>query len=54
MAITSDMKKCNDKLDWTFTRNALLIWVFFSDTWISWMMQCITNSSFKVIINDKK
>lgn len=45
MAIKLGMKKAYDQLEWSFI-------VGFSNTWTERIMQCITTTSFNVIVNN--
>lgn len=52
MTIKLDTEKAYDKVDWEFI-NKCFATLGIYDTWIHWMIQCITTLSFKVIVNDR-
>lgn len=52
IAIKLDMKKAYDKLDWNFIRKCSQD-LGFTDKWANWTMQCITTTTFKVMVNGK-
>lgn len=51
MAIKKDMEKACDRLECDFVKKYLTD-LGFCARWSNWIIQCITTSSFKVIVND--
>lgn len=49
MDVKLDMAKAYDRLDWDFTRKCFFNFGF-HDKWIIWIMQCISTTSFNVIV----
>lgn len=50
MALKLDISKTYDKVEWSFLRHTMER-LGFSNKWINLVMDCITTSSFSVIIN---
>lgn len=50
MFIKLDMAKAYDWVSWEFLQNILLAFGF-KDEWVSWVLSCVTSSSFSVLIN---
>ena len=50
MAIMTDMSKSYDRMEWTFIE-AVLRKLGFSETWITWIMRCVTSVKYKVLMN---
>ncbi|KAK6796397.1 hypothetical protein RDI58_004098 [Solanum bulbocastanum] len=50
MALKLDMAKAYDKVEWIYVQS-LLLKMGFLDTFISWIMQCITTPTYKFNIN---
>ncbi|XP_057868067.2 uncharacterized protein LOC131075253 [Cryptomeria japonica] len=50
MFIKLDMAKAYDRVKWSFLQKILLAFGFSSD-WVSWVLSCVTSSSFSVIMN---
>ena len=51
MAVKTDMSKAYDRIEWEFIAKVLKR-MGFHDTWIQWIMQCITTVSYSYLIND--
>ena len=47
-----EFAKAYDSIDWCFLWNALLRWGF-SETWVHWVKQCVTTSTFAVLLNGR-
>ena len=50
MAIKLDMEKAYDRLEWPFILNVLRNFGF-DERWINWITECISNTSFSILIN---
>lgn len=50
MAIKADMEKAYDQVEWAFVLK-ILEQFGFHPTWFNWVKQCITSSSFSVLLN---
>ncbi|XP_048613351.1 uncharacterized protein LOC125587199 [Brassica napus] len=50
MAIKTDMSKGYDRLEWEFI-SAVLKKMGFSDTWIEWIMRCVSSVKYHVLFN---
>lgn len=50
IATKMDMSKANDRIEWTFLRDVLSRFGF-SETWISWIMTCVTTVSYSYLVN---
>lgn len=52
MAAKTDISKAYDRLEWSFIR-VVLERMGFCDTWIMWMMQCISTVSYSFLLNNE-
>ena len=50
MGLKIDMEKAYDRLEWCFLEKVLQAFGFPS-IWIQWVMQCVTTTSFSILIN---
>ena len=50
MAIMTDMGKAYDRLEWEFI-SVVMKKMGFSDTWIEWIMQCVSSMKYHVLFN---
>jgi hypothetical protein len=50
MAVKLDMEKAFDPMEWEFLLRILAL-LGFNSTWIQWIRQCITTTSFSIMIN---
>ena len=50
-AIKLDMEKAYDIIEWDFIFKVLMEMGFHS-TWISWIKECISSTSYSLIVND--
>lgn len=50
MGIKIDMEKAYDRVKWKFLARVMKCFGF-PNTWIHWVMQCVTTTSFSVLIN---
>ena len=50
MAIKLDMEKAYDRLEWPFILNVLRNFGF-DERWINWVSECISTTSFSILIN---
>ena len=53
MALKLDLQKAYDRLNWNFLQTVLNNFGF-HDTFVNWVMQCVTTISFSVLINGGK
>ena len=51
MGLKIDMEKAYYRLEWCFLEKVLQAFGFPS-IWIQWVMQCVTTTSFSILIND--
>lgn len=49
-ALKVDMSKAYDRVDWNFLR-AVLNAMNFNDSWVKWIMECVTTVNYTLIIN---
>lgn len=52
MAVKTDISKAYDRLEWTFIQ-CVLERMGFCQTWISWMMQCVSTVSYSFRLNNE-
>lgn len=52
MAVKTNISKAYDRLEWSFIR-AMLERMGFCDTWIMWMMQCVSTVSYSFLLNNE-
>ena len=50
LALKIDMEKAYDRLEWNFLEKVLHCFGF-SSIWIQWVMQCVSTTSFSILIN---
>ena len=50
MGLKIDMEKAYDRLEWCFPEKVLHGFGF-PNIWIQWVMQCVTTTSFSMLIN---
>ncbi|XP_010468796.1 PREDICTED: uncharacterized protein LOC104748915 [Camelina sativa] len=50
MAIKTDMSKAYDRVEWAFVEE-ILRKMGFAETWISWIMFCVTSVEYRVLLN---
>ncbi|PNX71244.1 ribonuclease H, partial [Trifolium pratense] len=53
LALKIDISKAYDKVDWGFMRG-MLERLGFSNTWIHWMMLCVSSVNYSVLVNFEK
>ena len=52
VAVKTDISKAYDRLEWSFIR-VVLERMGFCDTWIMWMMQCVSTVSYSFLLNNE-
>lgn len=52
MAVKTDISKAYDRLEWSFVRSALEK-MGFCDTWVNWMMECVSTVSYSFLLNNQ-
>ncbi|XP_058777081.1 uncharacterized protein LOC131651432, partial [Vicia villosa] len=50
LALKIDISKAYDRVDWGFLRGVLQK-MGFAETWIKWMMMCVTSVNYSVLVN---
>jgi hypothetical protein len=50
MAVKLDMEKAFDSMEWGFLLEIMKL-LGFSSIWINWICQCISTSSFSILLN---
>jgi hypothetical protein len=53
LALKIDISKAYDKVDWGFLKG-VLIRMGFSDTWVQWMMLCVSSVNYSALVNFEK
>jgi hypothetical protein len=50
IALKLDISKVYDRVDWGFLRG-VLVKLGFNDTWVQWMMMCVSSVTYSVLMN---
>ncbi|GAU30590.1 hypothetical protein TSUD_392810 [Trifolium subterraneum] len=53
LALKIDISKAYDKVEWSFLKG-MLIKMGFSDTWVQWMMLCVSSVNYSALVNFEK
>ncbi|GAU14634.1 hypothetical protein TSUD_96980 [Trifolium subterraneum] len=53
LALKIDISKTYDKVEWSFLKG-MLIKMGFSDTWVHWMMLCVSSVNYSALVNFEK
>ncbi|GAU44727.1 hypothetical protein TSUD_88120 [Trifolium subterraneum] len=53
LALKIDISKAYDKVEWSFLKG-MLIRMGFSDTWVHWMMLCVSSVNYSALVNFEK
>jgi hypothetical protein len=50
LALKIDFSKAYDKVEWSYLKG-VLVKLGFSDTWIKWMMLCVSSVNYSALVN---
>jgi hypothetical protein len=53
LALKIDISKAYDKVEWSFLKG-VLVRMGFSDTWVQWMMLCVSSVNYSALVNYEK
>ncbi|GAU34086.1 hypothetical protein TSUD_255820 [Trifolium subterraneum] len=53
LALKIDISKAYDKVEWSFLKS-MLIKMGFSETWVRWMMLCVSSVNYSALVNFEK
>jgi ribonuclease HI len=53
LALKIDISKAYDKVEWSFLKG-VLVRMGFSDTWVQWMMLCVSSVNYSALVNFEK
>jgi hypothetical protein len=53
LALKIDISKAYDRVEWSFLK-VVLVRMGFSDTWVQWMMLCVSSVNYSALVNYEK